>query len=89
MAILPEARDQLALKFEVLLPHLNERQRRLLLRGHQEEGAARPAADGRARVAPCGASDRGGRPQLRVHRPRRGAGRSRTGSATSPATPAG
>jgi hypothetical protein len=31
MAILPEARDQLALKFEVLLPHLNERQRRLLL----------------------------------------------------------
>src|SRR6478672_9049791 len=32
MAILPEARDQLALKFEVLLPHLNERQGRLL--GH-------------------------------------------------------
>jgi hypothetical protein len=31
MAILPEARGQLALKFEVLLPHLNERQRRLLL----------------------------------------------------------
>src|SRR5919108_141508 len=31
MAILPEARDQLALRFEVLLPHLNERQRRLLL----------------------------------------------------------
>jgi transposase len=31
MAILPEVRDQLALKFEVLLPHLNERQRRLLL----------------------------------------------------------
>ena len=31
MAILSEARDQLALKFEVLLPHLNERQRRLLL----------------------------------------------------------
>ena len=30
MAILPEALDQLALKFEVLLPHLNERQRRLL-----------------------------------------------------------
>ena len=28
---MPEARDQLALKFEVLLPHLNERQRRLLL----------------------------------------------------------
>jgi hypothetical protein len=31
MAILPESRDQLALKFEVLLPHLNGRQRRLLL----------------------------------------------------------
>ena len=31
MAILSEARDQLAVKFEVLLPHLNERQRRLLL----------------------------------------------------------
>jgi len=31
MAISPEARDQLGLKFEVLLPHLNERQRRLLL----------------------------------------------------------
>ena len=31
MAILSEVRDQLALKFEVLLPHLNERQRRLLL----------------------------------------------------------
>ena len=31
MAILPEVCDQLALKFEVLLPHLNERQRRLLL----------------------------------------------------------
>ncbi len=31
MAILPEVRDQLALKFEVVLPHLNERQRRLLL----------------------------------------------------------
>src|ERR1035441_4983836 len=31
MAILPEARDQLALRFEVLSPHLNERQRRLLL----------------------------------------------------------
>ena len=31
MAILPEVRDQLALRFEVLLPHLNERQRRLLL----------------------------------------------------------
>jgi hypothetical protein len=31
MAILPEVRDQLALKFEVLLPHLNERQWRLLL----------------------------------------------------------
>ena len=27
----PEVRDQLALRFEVLLPHLNERQRRLLL----------------------------------------------------------
>src|SRR6516164_6274298 len=31
MAISSGARDQLALKFEVLLPHLNERQRRLLL----------------------------------------------------------
>ncbi|WP_424532812.1 ISAzo13 family transposase [Sphaerisporangium viridialbum] len=31
MAILPEVLEQLALKFEVLLPHLNERQRRLLL----------------------------------------------------------
>ena len=31
MAIPSDARDQLALKFEVLLPHLNERQRRLLL----------------------------------------------------------
>jgi hypothetical protein len=31
MAILSEVRDQLAVKFEVLLPHLNERQRRLLL----------------------------------------------------------
>jgi Rhodopirellula transposase DDE domain len=31
MAISSDARDQLALKFEVLLPHLNERQRRLLL----------------------------------------------------------
>jgi hypothetical protein len=31
MAILSEVRDQLASKFEVLLPHLNERQRRLLL----------------------------------------------------------
>ena len=28
---MPESRDQLALKFEVLLPHLNGRQRRLLL----------------------------------------------------------
>ena len=31
MAIPSDAHDQLALKFEVLLPHLNERQRRLLL----------------------------------------------------------
>jgi hypothetical protein len=31
MAISSDARDQLALKFEVLSPHLNERQRRLLL----------------------------------------------------------
>src|SRR6516165_9847304 len=31
MAISSGARDQLALRFEVLLPHLNERQRRLLL----------------------------------------------------------
>ena len=31
MAILPEVLDQLSLKFEVVLPHLNERQRRLLL----------------------------------------------------------
>lgn len=31
MAILSEALDQLAAKFEVVLPHLNERQRRLLL----------------------------------------------------------
>jgi hypothetical protein len=31
MAILSDARDQLALRFEVLSPHLNERQRRLLL----------------------------------------------------------
>ena len=31
MAILPEVLDQLTLKFEVVLPHLNERQRRLLL----------------------------------------------------------
>jgi hypothetical protein len=31
MAILPDALAQLALKFEVLLPHLNERQQRLLL----------------------------------------------------------
>ena len=31
MAISSDARDQLALRFEVLLPHLNERQRRLLL----------------------------------------------------------
>ena len=31
MAILPGVLDQLALKFEVMLPHLNERQRRLLL----------------------------------------------------------
>jgi hypothetical protein len=31
MAVSSDARDQLALRFEVLLPHLNERQRRLLL----------------------------------------------------------
>ncbi|MEU6784941.1 ISAzo13 family transposase [Nonomuraea angiospora] len=31
MAILPGILDQMALKFEVLLPHLNERQRRLLM----------------------------------------------------------
>src|SRR5437762_10072976 len=31
MAISSDARGQLALRFEVLLPHLNERQRRLLL----------------------------------------------------------
>jgi Rhodopirellula transposase DDE domain len=31
MAISSDARDQMALRFEVLLPHLNERQRRLLL----------------------------------------------------------
>src|SRR5262245_61973036 len=31
MAIPSDVRDQLALRFEVLLPHLNERQRRLLL----------------------------------------------------------
>ena len=31
MAISSDVRDQLALRFEVLLPHLNERQRRLLL----------------------------------------------------------
>ena len=31
MAISSDARDQLALRFEVLLPHLDERQRRLLL----------------------------------------------------------
>src|SRR5437764_6292431 len=31
MAISSDARDQLALRFEVLLPHLNERQRRLAL----------------------------------------------------------
>jgi transposase len=31
MAISSDLRDQLALRFEVLLPHLNERQRRLLL----------------------------------------------------------
>jgi transposase len=31
MAVPSEAREQLSLKFEVLLPHLNERQRRLLL----------------------------------------------------------
>ena len=28
---MPDARGQLALRFEVLLPHLNERQRRWLL----------------------------------------------------------
>jgi hypothetical protein len=33
MAISSDVRDQLVLKFEVLLPHLNERQRRLLLAG--------------------------------------------------------
>ncbi|MEU9837536.1 ISAzo13 family transposase [Streptosporangium sp. NPDC048047] len=31
MSILPDALDQLALKFEVVLPHLNERQQRLLM----------------------------------------------------------
>ncbi|MFG2407952.1 ISAzo13 family transposase, partial [Streptomyces brevispora] len=31
MRIMDEARDQLALKFEVLFPHLDERQRRLLM----------------------------------------------------------
>ena len=31
MAISSEARDQLAARFEVLLPHLNERQQRLAL----------------------------------------------------------
>ena len=31
MAVSSDVRDQLALRFEVLLPHLNERQRRLLL----------------------------------------------------------
>jgi len=31
MAISSDVRDQLALRFEVLLPHMNERQRRLLL----------------------------------------------------------
>src|SRR6266566_5026051 len=31
MAISSDVRDQLALRFEVLLPHLNERQRRLML----------------------------------------------------------
>jgi hypothetical protein len=31
MRIPAEARDQLSLRFEVLMPHLNERQRRLLL----------------------------------------------------------
>ena len=31
MSITAQARDQLSLRFEVLMPHLNERQRRLLL----------------------------------------------------------
>jgi hypothetical protein len=31
MAVPSEVREQLGLRFEVLLPHLNERQRRLLL----------------------------------------------------------
>src|SRR6266536_4346436 len=31
MGISAEVRDQLSMRFEVLLPHLNERQRRLLL----------------------------------------------------------
>jgi hypothetical protein len=31
MSITAEAREQLSLRFEVLMPHLNERQRRLLL----------------------------------------------------------
>src|SRR5690348_11149457 len=31
MSVTAEAREQLSLRFEVLMPHLNERQRRLLL----------------------------------------------------------
>ncbi|HLI50724.1 MAG TPA: hypothetical protein VKU87_02945 [Thermomicrobiaceae bacterium] len=31
MSITAEAREQLSLRFEVLMPHLNERRRRLLL----------------------------------------------------------
>ena len=31
MSITAEAREQLSLRFKVLMPHLNERQRRLLL----------------------------------------------------------
>jgi hypothetical protein len=31
MAVMVETRDQLAAKFEVIFPHLDERQRRLLM----------------------------------------------------------
>src|SRR5512140_1271174 len=60
MAISSDARRQLALRFGVLLPHLDERQRRLLLAAEASESTVRkgvfeleggqdPFPDGRAR----------------------------------------
>jgi transposase len=83
MAVMVDAREQLAVKFEVIFPHLDERQRRLLMAaearvlGHGGIKAVAQAAGVREATVSAGVDelDAGAQPLGRVRRP--GGGRKR------------